>query len=143
MQSAFFATQVSKKYEQTFDQPSKEALDSLKQYFGRQNMIANVRNRHAFHYAPDQIATGYASLADNDTLNVYMSETNANTLYAFSDIIAGRALVEDIDPNDHAKAFDTLVKETSKVVGWFNQVIAACMLFVIENYLGGNLEVEM
>jgi hypothetical protein len=37
-----------------------------------------------------------------------MSETNVNTLYAFADVVAGHALVEDIAAGDIAKGFDSL-----------------------------------
>ena len=113
LRSVFFDTQLSKMYEPKFDEKTKAALTSLKQYFGRKNIIEAVRNHHAFHYSPDQIKQGYTKLAGDESLNIYMSKTNANTLYAFADKIANYSLVEDINPGRPSEAFDSLISETS------------------------------
>lgn len=140
LQSAFFGTKLSKAYECQFDEGAAAALTSLKKYFGAKNLIATVRNQHAFHYSPDQIAKGYAMLPAEEPLSLYLSDTNTNTLYAFADVIAGYALIEDIHPESVPKALDALIVETSKVIGWLNQVIAACMTIAISNYVADNLE---
>lgn len=139
MQSAFFRTGISKRYESQFDSAALEALEGLKRYFGRDNLIARVRNGHAFHYSPDQIDAGYRTLVDGDPLEVYLAKSNANTLYTFGDTIAGRAMLEDIKPGDHPRAFEMLVEETTKAVGRINEVIGATMAICFETYLGGDL----
>jgi hypothetical protein len=137
---AFFSAQLSKSYEQKFDTDATKALASLKKYFSATNLIATVRNSQAFHYDADQVATGYKDLPPEQPLNAYMSATNANTLYAFADVIAGYSLMRDIDPGNPARAFDSLVVDTAKVVGWLNQVIGACMTVAIGEYLGGSVD---
>lgn len=140
LQSAFFGSKLSQAYEPLFDNNAKNALGSLKKYFGKKNLIEAVRNRHAFHYAPDQISRGFSKLAEEEPLNAYMAEANANTLYAFADVVAGYSLVEDICPGDPAKAYDALISETSKALGWFNQVIAACMVVALQKHIGSDLQ---
>lgn len=140
LRSAFFSTRLSETYEPQFDDDAKTALAALKKYFGKENLIEAVRNRHAFHYAPDQIARGYTKLAESEALNIYMSQTNANTLYAFADVIARYSVVEDISPDNPAQVFDALIVETPRVLGWLNQVIAACMAIAIQSYVGENLD---
>ena len=139
MQAAFFRTGLSKKYESEFDPDTSKALEALKQYFGRENLIEKVRNGHAFHYSPDQIDAGYRALVDGDPLEVYLAEVNANTVYTFADTVAGRAMLEDIKSGDHHRAFELLVEETSRAVGRINQVIGATMMVCFETYLGGDL----
>ena len=139
MQSAFFRTEISKKYEPQFDAEASEALDGLKRYFGRNNVIETVRNGHAFHYSPEQIDAGYQTLVDGDPLEVYLSQSNANTLYAFGDTIAGRAMLEAIKPGDHQRAFEMLVDETTKAVARINTVIGAAMAICFKTYLGDDL----
>ena len=96
MQSAFFGSGLSKKYEPQFDPEASAALKALKQCFGRENLIEKVRNGHAFHYSPEQIDAGYRTLVDGDPLEVYLAKANANTVYTFADTIAGRAMLEEI-----------------------------------------------
>jgi hypothetical protein len=138
MQSAFFGTGISKKYESQFDTEASEALDALKRYFGRDNVIAKVRNGYAFHYSPEEIDAGYRTLAEDDPLEIYLSESNANTLYTFGDTIAGRAMLEAIRPGDHKKAFEMLVDETTKAVARLNIVISATMMTCFNAYMGGD-----
>ncbi|MNF87937.1 hypothetical protein D3C84_704160 [compost metagenome] len=140
LQSAFFGTKLSQVYEPLLDAGATTYLNALKKYFGRKNLIEAVRNQHAFHYSPDQISRGFANLADEEALNVYMATTNANTLYAFADVIAGYSLLEDICPGNPVQAFDALISETTEVLDWFNQVIGAFMMIVIEKYIGCDLE---
>jgi hypothetical protein len=122
-----------------FDSEGRGAIDSLGRYFGRANLIETVRNNFAFHYSPEQIRAGYQTLVNGDPLDVYLSRTNANTLYAFAESIAGRSLMESIDPADHARAFDSLIVETSRAVGWFNTLVGACMATCLRRHIGGDL----
>ena len=138
LQSAFFRTAISRTYEPLFDATAAAALSNLKRYFSRRNLIENVRNRFAFHYAPDQVDEGFARLIDGDPLDVYLSETNANTLYTFAESIATRSLFQSIAP-DHAQAFDMLIRETSQAVGWLNEVIGACLTICLRLHVGGDL----
>jgi hypothetical protein len=136
LQSAFFRSGLSKKYEPDFDKEASEALDALKRYFGRKNLIEAVRNKYAFHYSAEQVDSGYATLVDGDPLAIYLAEASLNTLYTFADTIAGRAMLEVINPGDHKKAFEMLVDETAKVVGHFNIVIGAMMVTCLTTYMG-------
>ena len=139
LQSAFFRTAISKTYHPQFDQEALEALEALKRYFGRDNIIATVRNQYAFHYSPEQVDAGYRTLVDDDPLEVYLAKSNANTLYAFGHTIAGRAMLESIKPGDHQAAFEMLVDETTKAVAWINTVIGATMAICFKTYIGGDL----
>lgn len=139
MQSAFFGTGISKTYESQFDAEASKALQALKRYFGRDNLIARVRNGHAFHYSLDEIDAGYRALVDGDPLEVYLSKANANTLYSFADAIAGRAMLEAIKPGDGRGAFEMLIDETTKAVAQIGEVIGATMTICFKTYLGGDL----
>jgi hypothetical protein len=139
MQAGFFGSGISRTYHSKFDADELSALDALKRYFGRDNLIAKVRNEHAFHYDVSQVKAGYHTLVDGDPLDAYLSRTNANTLYAFADTIAGRSMLESITPGDPKKALDALFRETSQAIGWINTVIGAVMSTCLEAHVGGDL----
>ena len=139
LQTAFFGTRISKSYVPEFDEKARGALTALKRYFGRTNLIETTRNKFAFHYAPDQISAGYAKLGEGDALDVYLSKTNANTLYVFAETISGRSLMESINPTDHSQSIAALIDETSLAIGWLNEVVGACMSTCLKLHVGGNL----
>ena len=45
-----------------------------------------------------EIENGFQTVLEGEPLDIYLSETNANSLYAFADTIAGRAMLEGICP---------------------------------------------
>jgi hypothetical protein len=136
LQGTFFGTQLSRDYQLSLDADALSALDELKRYFGRENLVATVRNKFAFHYSADQLDAGYAALVDGDPLQIYLAKHNANTLFAFADTIAGRSMLEAIKPGDPAGAFDSLVAQTSKLVGVIGEVAAGLMVVCMHRHLG-------
>lgn len=136
LNTGFLKRGISRTYHSKFDAEALNALDALKHYFGRDNLIKKVRDKHAFHYDVSQVKAGYYALVDGDPLDIYLSKTNANTLYAFADTIAGRAMLESITPGEPAKAFDALFRETSQAIGWINTVIGAIMSACLKAHVG-------
>lgn len=139
LQVGFFGARLSREYEPLLDDESRNALDGLKRYFGRDNLIAVVRNKFAFHYAPDQVDAGYAALVDGDPLEVYLARHNGNTLFAFAETIAGRALLEGIHAGDPDAAFSALLEETSMAVGFITEVAGGLLDVCIRRNFQKNL----
>ena len=138
LQKSFFGPALSKSYEPKLDAEAKDALQCLKRYFARDNIIGTVRNRFAYHYSPDQVDAGFAALTDDDPLQIYMAKHNANTYYAFGDTIVGRAMLEAICPGDHHAAFEALIRDTSEAVKHINVVSGALMIICMTKYIGGS-----
>lgn len=139
LQTSFFGPALSKHYEPELDAEALAALQSLKRYFAHDNIIVTIRNKFAYHYSPDQVDAGYAALTEDDPLQIYLAQHNANTFYAFGDTIVGRAMLEAIWPGDHRGAFEALIQQTAEAVGYINIVIGALMAICISKYVGGNL----
>jgi hypothetical protein len=137
--SAFFGKALSKDYEQKFDAEGSASLSWLKKYFGRDNVIATVRNEHAFHYSLDQVDGGFATLAEGDALDIYLAKSVTNTLYAFGDTIAGRAMLESIKPGAHQEGYEALLQETLLAVNHMQTVIGTIMALCFEKHFGGSL----
>lgn len=139
LNAAFFATALSKSYESQFEDEAKQALEEVKRYFGRKNPIELVRNKHAFHYALDQVDAGFSAVIEGDPLEIYFAKSNANTLFAFGDAVAGRAMLETIRPGDAPGAFETLHGDTVKMVRLLGTVLGQIMALCIKTHLGGDL----
>jgi len=136
LQAAFFGAAISRAYVPKMDGEALGALDSLKRYFGGDNVVEMVRNKYAFHYSLDQIDAGYAALEDGDPLEVYLAKANANTFFAFADTIAGRAMLEGINAQDHEAGFGTLIEDTANTVDSLNIVIGSIMATCFKTHLG-------
>ena len=139
LQNSFFGARLSREYEPLLDTESAASLDELKRYFGKENLVAIVRNKFAFHYSGDQIDAGYAALVDGDPLQIYLAKHNANTLFSFAETIAGRPMLEAIRPGDPTGAFESLVAETSRMVGCIGMVAAGLMVVCMQRNIGANL----
>lgn len=139
LQRSFFRAGLSKQYEPLLDPEALEALTALKRYFGRANLIELVRNKYAFHYSPDQIDAGFSAVIDGDPLQIYLGHHHVNTLYAFADSIASRAMLEAIQPGDHTAAFGAVIHETSEVLNYVNAAIGGMMSVCFTKHLGENL----
>jgi hypothetical protein len=139
MQNGYFGTGLSKTYRDILDEEARSTLEAMKRYFGQDNLIARVRNGHAFHYDVQQIEDGFRAVVEGEALDIFLSKSNANSLYAFSDTIAGRAMLEAICPADPANAMNLLIVETSRAVAWINAVTGGLMMKCLERYLGGDL----
>lgn len=138
MQAAFFGSKLSQVYEPLFEPEPRSALEALKRYFGKDNIISRVRNKFAFHYSLDQVDAGYAAVTDGDPLDSYIAKHNANTLYAFAETVTGRAMLDAINPKDHKAAFGQMIDETSRAVSQIADVTGQIMGLCFSRHIGGN-----
>jgi hypothetical protein len=70
---AFFAGNVGKKYGSELSKEAEEANQNLRKYFGKKNIIGELRNQFAFHHLTtgdwkSQIAESVAAIPDETAL---------------------------------------------------------------------------
>jgi hypothetical protein len=135
LQNGYFGTSLSKKYHEKLDDEAVRALDGLKKYFGRNNLIKTIRDRFAFHYSLSDANCIPTIQPTKDELVMYLAKDNGNTLFYFSDVIVSTALLEAIDPGAPERAMNRLMTESAKVVNQLNQVAGAVMATIVEGYL--------
>lgn len=135
LQKAYFKRHVSANYDNVLNEEGKEAINSLKQYFNRKNIVSTVRNNFAFHYSPDHIREGFSLPPDTEDWQVILSEASGNSLYYLADLVANYAMLNNIDQKDHWKAMDRLLKELIEISRWFIIFGDACWIIVTEKYL--------
>ena len=139
LQNSFFGAKLSLIYESKLDPESASALQEFKRYFGKENLVNIVRNKFAFHYSGDQIDAGYAATIKGDPLQIYLASHDANTLFYFAETITGRSMLEAICPGDHEAAYQSLVTETTKLVGMIGLVAAGLMVVCVQLHIGSSL----
>jgi len=139
LQRMYFNKPLQQKYHSKLDPEARATLDEMEKYFRGSNLIKRVRDKHAFHYDVHQIADGHRTLNEAEPLDVYLGKIQANTLYAFADVIAGRAMMECIQRDDPQKALNMLITETSRAIGWINLGTGALMAACFKEHIGGSL----
>jgi hypothetical protein len=131
----YFKTQLSKDYYVKLNDNAKNALKSLQKYFGRENLIKTLRNSFSFHYDINEVSKLVPEDLNPDELICYLSPTNGNTLYYFSEYAVNVALLDAISPGDPAVAMDSLIKESRELVEWFNEAAQGIMVVAADQYL--------
>ena len=132
----YFGTKLSKSYKGNLEPSVINALDYLKSYFGRKNLICDVRNNFAFHYSLEHAKTSVPENATSDDLTIYLHSTNGNSLYFFAEYLMNKALIETISPMDAEKALGIFFDEMSKVIANLNEFVQWLIFVVLDKYIG-------
>lgn len=135
LRTGYFEPQVSKRYDGKLNEEAKDSLGKLKQYFGKENLIKDVRNSFAFHYSVEDAKSVLSRDLNEEELVMYWAENNGNTLHYFSEYVVNYALLEAIDKDDPQKAIERLMDESAKVVRWFTDLASGIMVHITEEYL--------
>ena len=136
LQRYFFGNTLSKIYQPLLEVEEQKALSNLKKYFGKDNLIKNVRNSFSFHYSGEVIAKAFETTPENETDEWQMCQTDnvGNSLFFSSELVINHALLEIILPGQPQEAMDRLFEESTKVAGWFIDVISGCMTIIAERH---------
>jgi hypothetical protein len=135
LKSSFFGAQVSKKYESQLSTDGRESLDYLKEYFGRNSWMSNVRNWFSFHYDREQIINQLHKMPEDEPLEMFLSEAQGNCLYFGSFMLYIGGITAAIDEKDAKGGLNTYLSETLKVsekaIIFLNEMVKA----IAEEYL--------
>lgn len=131
----YLRTTLAKVYDGQLDPEHAMALDRLKKYFGKSNVIESVRNSFAFHYSVAHANKEPAPDTPPEELALYFGPTVGTTLYQFAEQAMGMAMLDEIDPNDAQVAYDRLSNETHQVVSWLNDFGQGLLFTMLEKHL--------
>jgi hypothetical protein len=140
MKKAFFSSKAAKAYEGNLSEEEAAALSSLKKYFGRGTSLGTVRNQYSFHYSPDRIKASYAAIDPDEELDLYVGETEFDTLHHFADVIVNRAMLNDLNATDHGAALATLRQDSLDVHSAATAVMTGLMVQLVRQYMGATFD---
>jgi hypothetical protein len=112
---AYNATQLSREYHAELSPEAKDAYREMNRYFGKTNLIQQVRNGVAFHYSAEAMDGALQQILPDDDLEVFVAERLPNTLYVFSEALVTHTMLAD----EGLAGFDQFMKETTEVSRWF------------------------
>ena len=111
----FFASKLSKEYEPLLSETGKSALNNLKQYFGKKNLIEEVRNSYSFHYTSEEVAEQLNLFDDDTVFETFVANDIANSLNYLSEEIVSRAMLNRIDSKNDFTAMTRFMDELLEV----------------------------
>lgn len=131
----YFRSRISMTYSSSLEATANEALNHLKGYFGRKNLLTEVRNNFAFHYSLDQAKTSIPDDTPAEDLTIYLHEDHGNSLYQFAEYIMSKALIDAISPTDPEAALGTLLSEMATVVAALNEFVQGLLFVVFDKHI--------
>jgi len=135
LQGSLFASGLSKKYETKLSPAGSEALKKLKKYFGKKNLISEIRNRFSFHNPSfEEVRDLLSSIPEDAKLAIYLGTQEANSNYYLSEEIISRAMLACIDSQSLEHAMVKMQKELSEVSGWLVEFCGHCMVALSDEH---------
>jgi hypothetical protein len=128
----------SEGYHKKGSSQSKENLSKLKKYFGKNNLIENVRNTYTFHYSKESsknMVKQIINAPDLESFEMYLSGEYGNCFYSIAHDLLNTSILEDIDSDDQAKAMKKYFQEIMDVTKWFLNFSQDCILVISKKYL--------
>jgi hypothetical protein len=128
-----FRTSLWRSHEPALPDDTRDALDNLRNYFGRRNPINIIRDQFNVHYPTDNLGRILPRLAD--PMYFYRdNENDRNNLYHFADVIWAQALETLTGRN-----LETLAREVIELTVWFSQVTNGLTGQILERYRSQNI----
>lgn len=138
-QVLYFASSVSSEYISVISSASQDSLKELKSYFGRTNLIEKVRNNHAFHHSPEKVEAVRLRFPQDERFSLYVSDSLANSVFEFADLLYIHATMETINPGDPEGVYKSLIEETASVTAHLNRVVSELIATLLKEHLPESL----
>ncbi|MCI5106350.1 MAG: hypothetical protein MRY76_06540 [Pseudomonadales bacterium] len=139
LQTSFFGSKLSKNIDPHLNDQSKKSLKYLKSYFGKKNIISNVRNNSAFHYSPEYFEKHWQDALGEDHFEFVFGGTVGNNVAFASELVANIAFLHEIDPTDRGNALSVFFKESQDVTHEVTEFIEGTLLAILEKSLGDSI----
>lgn len=146
LQNHFFKAKVCRQYDPLFDEKEQKALKSLKTYFGKTNIIFQIRNEFAFHYpSKDTVMEALKAVPDSAVFEVFLSEHFGNCVFSMSNALVTSSILRLTKCSDDQKAMNKWVREIPQVSRCFGEFLDGCLRVFAQRHSAGfkSSEVEI
>ncbi len=133
----------SEEYHKNGSSQSKENLSKLKKYFGKNNLIENVRNNYTFHYSKKSSENMVKEIVNAPELKIfemYFSKEYANCFYSITHDLLNSSILKEIDSSDQAEAMDDFFQQIMDITKRFLDFTQDCIGVISKKYLQLNCE---
>ena len=133
----------SEEYHKKGSSQSKENLSKLKKYFGKNNLIENIRNTYTFHYSKESsknMIKQIINAPDSEIFEIYLSKEYGNCFYSIAHDLLNTSILKDIDSDDQAKAMNKYFQEIMDITKCFLNFTQDSIGVISKMYLQMNYE---
>jgi len=135
LEKSFFGTKISKNYDQLLPEKAKKQLIDLKYYFGKENLIKEVRKKLAFHYDTEEIEKPLNEILKGDIPEFYLSEDQGNSYFYIADLIRLKTILDYTGMSEPFEALDKFFAEVLAVSKLFILFLNHCLVVVARNHM--------
>jgi len=140
LQKAYFKSKIAQDYDQLLPETAKKHLAELKIYFGKNNLIKNVRNKLAFHYDTEEIRNQMSDILEGEIPEFYLSEGQGNSFFYISDMIRMKTILEYTGKSEPFEALDSFFADVLNVAKLFLSFLQHCLGVVARNHNNWKIE---
>jgi hypothetical protein len=115
---------------------AKEALNELKKYFGKNNLLSTIRNKFSFHYLSEHIEDVLNSTEDEKELSLILGVTGANTLHDYAEQIVSFGMLQKTSEESWQAAMDKIIGDLIRVSGLLKSFIGHLSASIFHLRLG-------
>ncbi|MCL6250053.1 hypothetical protein M3P36_03180 [Altererythrobacter sp. KTW20L] len=131
-----FAGRMKEAYEPDLSEDARDALKSLRGYFGsKKSHLAQVRNKVGFHADAELAEVAFGRLSDVEDLGSYICRTLGNTIHITPELMYYEAICEITGEPDFVKGMNILWSETQSQVSHLNSLMNGFTVVFAERYL--------
>lgn len=128
------------KLSQIYDIPD---LDYIKKYFGRKNIVAEIRKQFGFHFDANLIIQELNDLSGYNEFDLYISEVVGNAHYMLTDHIKTTAMAKLAGKEDLKVALDAALSEITDLTSRFQNFFSHYLTLFHEKYLNHSEKYDM
>ena len=137
LEKNFFASKLSKEYEPKLSEDGLKALQNLKKYFGKSNLISDIRNNFSFHNPSfDEIKKQLKAIPDDTEFQLFLGSDYANSNYYMAEEIISNAMLNYVKKTTLQDAMLDIFHALSQVSGWFIVFGQYCMIAFLDEFMG-------
>jgi hypothetical protein len=131
---AYFSTKLSLTIESKLPDDTLEALEKLKKYFGKKNIIGSLRNEFAFHYDSQRVRTQLSLADETDTWKIYVAETE-DVFFQLSENVVSSAMLEAVQSGNFVVSTEKFFKEIMVMSSQLVDFCDGCLHYMIKTYI--------
>lgn len=136
IEEKFVRNQIAGEYVALLTPDGQSALERLKEYFDKQNLVVKIRNNFSFHYPEKHFSRTLSKYPANETMEIFISEKNINSLMYCAENVINHSMCELIAPGNFERAIEQLANETHQVSSDLIDFAGAYVILIYERYLG-------
>ncbi len=134
----FFKSSLSKEYYDLLSDEGKESLNYIKEYFGKKNIIKEIRHKFSHHLDSEKIKEAFDCSPADEVFEFYFSEQYANNFFWLTGNMISYNIMDILDRDDPTKALAKFFDELLNTAKWFQNFIGDYVSVVVGKYWGAS-----